>query len=204
MRRTLAFQGFYEGRFYKPLWVSDEGINPHGEKLIAALAASGADALDPSEYEVETLTRMASAARSEDDLAALEVTLSNTFVTFADHLTSGRVQPNEVNKALNIFPRAPNPSVVLEYIESAEDLEASLEALSPNTPNYARLKAALARLSRKGGERRLHPRAPGRDAEAGHERCPARHTEKAARPNRTSSRREAMTGRSTTVRWSRR
>lgn len=140
----LGVQGFYEGRFYKPLWVSDEGINPHGEKLIAALAASGADALDPSEYEVETLTRMASAARSEDDLAALEVTLSNTFVTFADHLTSGRVQPNEVNKALNIFPRAPNPSVVLEYIESAEDLEASLEALSPNTPNYARLKAALA------------------------------------------------------------
>ncbi|MBM20864.1 MAG: peptidoglycan-binding protein [Stappia sp.] len=140
----LGVHGFYEGRLYKPLWVSDEGINPHGEKLIAAFAASRADALDPAEYDVDELRRMASTAAGDDDLAALEVTLSNTFVAFSDHLTSGRVQPNEVNKALNIFPRAPNPSVVLEYIESAEDFDASLEALSPNTPNYARLKAALA------------------------------------------------------------
>ena len=140
----LSVRGFYESRLYKPLWVSDEGINPHGDKLIAAFADAGADALDPADYDVTELRRMASAATNDDDLAALEVTLSNTFVTYSDHLTAGRVRPNEVNKALNIFPRAPTPSVVLEYIESAEDFDASLEALSPNTPNYDRLKAALA------------------------------------------------------------
>ncbi|WP_417774090.1 L,D-transpeptidase family protein [Stappia sp.] len=140
----LGVAGFYRARVFQPLWVSAEGLNPNGQRLIAAFASSADDALDPREYDADGLARLASAAASDDDLARLEVTLSDTFVTYANHLTSGRVKPNEVNKSLNIFPKAPDPSVLLDFIDSGEDFSLALDSLSPNTPNYARLKQSLA------------------------------------------------------------
>lgn len=140
----LGITGFYEGRVFQPLWVSESGLNPHGETLLKAFASADEHALDPADYDAGRLRAMAEGADGIADLAALEVALSNTFITYANHLTAGRVKPNEVNKSLNLFPKAPDPSVLLEYVETGEDFAVALDGLSPNTPNYARLKAALA------------------------------------------------------------
>lgn len=160
-------RGFYEMRLYQPLWVSAEGLNPQGERLIAAFAAAADHALDPSEYRAIELAALAASATGDDALAALEVTLSNAFVVYANHLTSGRVKPNEVNKALNLFPRAPDPSVLLEYIESGEDFDLALESLAPNTPNYARLKDALADYRAKAAAGGFTPLAEGETLKPG-------------------------------------
>ncbi|WP_428697047.1 L,D-transpeptidase family protein [Stappia sp.] len=140
----LGISGFYEGRIFQPLWVTDAGLNPHGEMLLKAFETAAQHALDPADYDAERLQAMAGSAAGVDDLATLEVALSNTFVSYANHLTAGRVKPNEVNKSLNLFPRAPDPAVLLEFVESGEDFALALDSLSPNTPNYARLKTALA------------------------------------------------------------
>lgn len=140
----LGIQGFYQGRVFQPLWVSEQGLNPHGEMLLTAFERAGDHALDPADYAPDRLRDLASAARDTAALAELEVAISNTFVIYANHLTAGRVKPNEVNRSLNLFPKAPDPSVVLEYVESSEDFATAIDGLSPNTPNYARLKAALA------------------------------------------------------------
>jgi len=140
----LGIQGFYQGRVFQPLWVSEQGLNPHGEMLLAAFERAGDHALDPQDYAPDRLRDLAGAARDTAALAELEVAISNTFVIYANHLTAGRVKPNEVNRSLNLFPKAPDPSVVLEYVESSEDFATAIDGLSPNTPNYARLKTALA------------------------------------------------------------
>lgn len=140
----LGIQGFYQGRVFQPLWVSEQGLNPHGEMLLAAFERAGDHALDPADYAPDRLRDLAGAARDTAALAELEVAISNTFVIYANHLTAGRVKPNEINRALNLFPKAPDPSVVLEYVESSEDFATAIDGLSPNTPNYARLKTALA------------------------------------------------------------
>lgn len=140
----LGIQGFYQGRVFQPLWVSEQGLNPHGEMLLAAFERAGEHALDPQDYAPDRLRDLAGAARDTAALAELEVAISNTFVIYANHLTAGRVKPNEVNRSLNLFPKAPDPSVVLEYVESSEDFATAIDGLSPNTPNYARLKTALA------------------------------------------------------------
>lgn len=140
----LGIQGYYENRVYQPLWVSDQGLNPHGELLISAFEKAGDHALDPADYAPDRLRQLASAATDTDGLAQLEVAISNTFVIYANHLTAGRVKPNEVNRSLNLFPKAPDPAVLLEFVDTSEDFASAIDGLSPNTPNYARLKTALA------------------------------------------------------------
>ncbi|WP_209006205.1 murein L,D-transpeptidase [Stappia sp. 28M-7] len=140
----LGIQGYYENRVFQPLWVSDQGLNPHGELLLGAFEKAGDHALDPADYAPDRLRQLASTATDIDSLAELEVAISNTFVTYANHLTAGRVKPNEVNRSLNLFPKAPDPAMLLEFVDTSEDFASAIEGLSPNTPNYARLKTALA------------------------------------------------------------
>ena len=37
---------------------------------------------------------------------------ASQFLRYATHLSSGRVQPNKINKALNLFPDRPDPTIL--------------------------------------------------------------------------------------------
>ncbi|SDU16977.1 murein L,D-transpeptidase [Stappia sp. ES.058] len=139
----LGVQEFYEARIFQPLWVSQDGLNSHGELLIKAFEDARAHALDPAAYDPDRLFQIAFNASGIDEIAAVEVALSNSYITYANDMVAGRVKPNEVNPSLNLFPQAPDPASLLEMVESSEDFALTLDALSPNTPNYARLKERL-------------------------------------------------------------
>eukprot|EP00873_Tetraselmis_striata_P043496 jgi/Tetstr1/463760/TSEL_000809.t1 len=140
----LGVQEFYEGRIFQPLWVSRDGLTPHGELLIKAFEDAREHALDPAAYDPDRLFQIAFNASGIDEIAAVEVALSNSYITYANDMVAGRVKPNDVNPSLNLFPQAPDPASLLEMVESSEDFALTLDALSPNTPNYARLKERLA------------------------------------------------------------
>jgi murein L,D-transpeptidase YcbB/YkuD len=138
---VLGILDFYEARRYQPLWLTLDGLNPFGKALIEAFSKAGDHALNPRDYHGDDLMKLAA---NSENLPQLEIELSKNYITYASHLMAGRVAPNDVNKALNIFPEAPPPAALLGVVESVEDFSDFLESLAPNTPNYARLKQRLA------------------------------------------------------------
>lgn len=140
----LGVLDFYEARRFQPLWLTNSGLNPFGETLLARLADVDAHALNPDDYRADVLAKLAATATGVEDLARLDVDLSKTFIQYASHLAAGRVRPHEVNKALHIFPEIPPPGALLATVEEVENFDSFLEGLAPNTPNYTRLKARLA------------------------------------------------------------
>ncbi|MEJ8476069.1 L,D-transpeptidase family protein [Roseibium algae] len=135
---------FYREHGYTPVWLDENGLSEHGRLTLAAFADSNAHALNPENYAPLQFAERAEAAQTEEDWVSLELDLADQFVRYATHLSSGRVQPNDVNKALNIFPHVPDPGMLLEQVAAASDFSVFLETLSPNTENYARLKLRLA------------------------------------------------------------
>ena len=140
---------FYGERAFAPIWFTEEGITENAHLVVAAMAAANDHALNPDNYGPLRLVDQAAAAQSPDEWAAFELELTKQYIRYATHLSSGRVQPNKVNKALNLFPDRPNPEMLLEQAVDAVDFSTFLEALAPRSDNYARLKRRLAQYREK-------------------------------------------------------
>lgn len=138
---VLGILDFYQTRQFQPLWLTQDGVNPLGKALLLAFSKATDHALNPRDYHADELDKLQT---NSETLPQLEIELTRNYITYASHLMAGRVAPNDINKALNIFPEAPPPAALLGVVESVEDFPDFLESLAPNTPNYARLKQRLA------------------------------------------------------------
>ena len=143
---------FYAKRGFATIWLNKNGFNERAHLTIAAFADANAHALNPENYGPLKFINRSENAKSLEDWASIERDLTQQFLRYATHMSSGRVQPNEVNKALNIFPHRPKPSVLLENVVGASDYAAFLETLAPDTPQYARLQLRLAEYRQKAAE----------------------------------------------------
>ncbi|WP_346912630.1 L,D-transpeptidase family protein [uncultured Roseibium sp.] len=143
---------FYAKRGFTTIWLNKNGFNERAHLTIAAFADANAHALNPENYGPLKFITRSENAHSLQDWASIERDLTHQFLRYATHMSSGRVQPNEVNKALNIFPHRPKPLVLLENVMGASDYAAFLETLAPDTPQYARLQLRLAEYRQKAAE----------------------------------------------------
>lgn len=140
---------FYGKRAFAPVWFTEAGITENAHLVVAAMAAANEHALNPENYGPLRLVDQAAAAQTPEDWARFELDLTKQYIRYATHLSSGRVQPNKVNKALNLFPDRPDPHMLLEQAVDAVDFSTFLEALAPRSDNYARLKRRLAQYREK-------------------------------------------------------
>lgn len=140
---------FYGERAFAPIWFTDTGIAENAHLVVAAMASANDHALNPDNYGPLRLVDQAAAATTPADWAAFELELTKQYIRYATHLSSGRVQPNKINKALNLFPDRPEPQMLLEQAVDAVDFATFLEALAPRSDNYARLKRRLAQYREK-------------------------------------------------------
>ncbi len=134
---------FYAKRAFAPIWLNKSGLTQKAHLTIAAFADANAHALNPDNYSPLEFIERSETSATLEDWVSLEIDLTTQFLRYATHLSSGRVQPNKVNKALNIFPRRPDTDDLLNNVASTQNYAAFLEALAPNTPQYARLKRRL-------------------------------------------------------------
>ncbi|MTI43531.1 peptidoglycan-binding protein [Roseibium hamelinense] len=133
----------YAARVFEPVWLNEQGLTPNAHMVLGAFADANAHALNPQNYNPIWLAERSLNAESAGDWATLDIDLSIQFLRYATHLSSGRVQPNEVNKALNVFPDKPVATELFATAEKAIDFSAFLDSLAPQTPNYARLQIRL-------------------------------------------------------------
>ncbi len=140
---------YYGERAFAPVWFTENGLTENAHLVIAAMAEANDHALNPNNYGPIEFIERSETAQTADEWAAFDLDLSRQFLRYATHLSSGRVQPNAINKALNLFPDKPDAKNLFENAEKAVDFSAFLEGLAPQSDNYARLKRRLAQYREK-------------------------------------------------------
>jgi murein L,D-transpeptidase YcbB/YkuD len=140
-------QSFYARRAFRPAWGNAE----NAAELRRALADSAADGLDPADYELGLLTRL---ARELDGGAATpvlraqyDILHTEALLRLAYHLSFGKVDAESFDPQWN-FGRTLAHRDVAQEIEEAlaeRDIYQRIEALKPTHRIYVGLKRELAR-----------------------------------------------------------
>jgi L,D-transpeptidase YcbB len=140
-----AVEAFYRGRDFAPLWVNAAGALPGTRKAVDFLRSVAADGLDPKDYPTPTFADL-----DPTQLAADELTLTNSVITFVRHASTGRVAFSRVSSSIYFDLKSPDLQQVLEKIASSHDIAATLDSFNPQQPQYKALKAALAHARKTG------------------------------------------------------
>ena len=138
----LAIRKFYAGRVFEPLWVDAGGLKPAGRQLVAVLRDAYENGLEPTDYDVGGIEALTEAG-DDGGKAHLEYILSRAAVRYATDLHSGRLNPQEVDKELFVYPRVTDPLKILVDVAASEDVSSFMASLAPTAREYRRLKNAL-------------------------------------------------------------
>ena len=148
-----AIEAFYAARQFDPLWIHDGRLTANAKAAIARLKDAAAEGLDTSDYPVPNFGTLTSA----DALAAGDVKLTHSVMTFARHLEVGRIAPTRVSAEVDYGNHAPEPAELLNKLSGARDINATLNSFDPPHAGFKALKAKLAEL------RSSEPRAEADD-----------------------------------------
>jgi murein L,D-transpeptidase YcbB/YkuD len=166
-KEYAAVEAFYRSRNLASLWL-DKGIeNERAKAVIARLKHADADGLVIGDYRIPNF-----AGLSVDALAEADLKLSQTVVTFARHLQAGRFPYNRVTNNIQLPQQPPEPGAVLTRVANAADPAQALDEFSPPHEAYHKLRAKLAEIRAKAGEKieitdgpvlKLNAKAPMQD-----------------------------------------
>ena len=106
-RDGAAVAEHYAEQGYAPSWVTAGKLSEKAKKIIARIAASDADGLDPAAYVTPTRSLGEFAPVSVTDLARADVQLSLAIVTYARHAYAGRLEPGSVSPNFGYQPHLP-------------------------------------------------------------------------------------------------
>lgn len=134
---------FYGERQMAPLWLDANGPSGRAEALAGVLRDAGQDGLDPADYDASIVTKLLS-TDTPDGRAELELRLSLGLLEITSDLASGRLEPQQVNPELFVYPQEVDPGKVIRDAAGAQDIAAFVASFEPKQPEYLRLKAALA------------------------------------------------------------
>ncbi len=146
-----AIDAFYSARNYAPLWITDGQVNARAKAAIAYLGHVDADGLDPSDYPVPNLASVTDPVA----LAAAEIRLGTSLITYAHHAQLGRVHWSRVSADISYDRKAPEAGEVLGKMadaKDAKDVSEALDAYEPHVRPYLMLKAKLAELRAGKGD----------------------------------------------------
>ena len=140
-------QSFYGKRGFRPAW----GNPRNAAELRRALADSAADGLDPADYELDLLTRLARELEGSGATAVLraqhDILHTEAMLRLAYHLSFGKVDAESFDPQWNFGRTLAHRDVAAEIEEALaqEDVYRRIEDLKPTHRLYLGLKRELAR-----------------------------------------------------------
>ncbi|QHT68103.1 L,D-transpeptidase family protein [Rhodocytophaga rosea] len=155
---------FYKNRKYKLAWMTSDKILPQSDSLIQAIMQAPTDGLETSNYELQEIQALQrelfSAEKSKQDtlslrkLVQLDFKMTASYLTYASHLLSGRIDPAKLDTLWITYPRKKDLAVHLDEAIKKNRIYGSLQELSPVVDQYKQLKKQLAlyrRIAKSGG-----------------------------------------------------
>jgi murein L,D-transpeptidase YcbB/YkuD len=137
-----AIETFYTARGHAPLWIHDGRLTAQAKAAITQLKNAADDGLDAGDYPVPEFGTMNGA----DALAAGDLQLTESVLTYTRHLAVGRIAPTRVTAEVEYGDHTPDPDEVLKKLASASDIDAAIESYNPPHRGFQALKAKLAEL----------------------------------------------------------
>lgn len=143
---------FYTQRLFWPAWSDNDGSVALGEVLLQALRDAEHEGLNPKEYHLVRLEKLLAEIRQGQSqylpplptsLATLDLLLSDAFLTYARHLADGRSNPDRPLAGAHSGESGPALETRLQWALETQNIAATLNALLPPQPEYARLRQAL-------------------------------------------------------------
>ncbi|WMS44190.1 L,D-transpeptidase family protein [Acuticoccus sp. MNP-M23] len=138
---SFAVSEFYERRGFAPVWTAEKAAD-----LRARLAEAAGDGLDPADYFVPT----AEASGLSD--AAVDVSLTEAALRYANDSFSGRLDPQAVSQIMTIEPPKLNEARFLRLLARTGDVPRLLERLHPEHPQFIALRDRLRVALESGSE----------------------------------------------------
>ncbi len=167
---------FYERRQYAPAWIENAAPRPQMDDLIRAIAAADREGLDPGLYSVSVLQQQRDEASrgflskkgfDPKDAGTMDVWLTYLYMKYASDLADGLSDLAHADASWRIETEKFDPLDRLEQALRDGDVSRSLSDLAPTSPDYRRLREALAEYQGPRVEGRLARRASDPHAEAG-------------------------------------
>jgi murein L,D-transpeptidase YcbB/YkuD len=153
--RIVEVYVFYAAdRNYKPLWVRDNGPKTKARDALDVFRNAGKMGLNPNNYRVAQIERMMSSAKTPRELAELELLLSRAFIDFGRDINRGVVLPSDASRENAITSKELGALNLIDGAENADYIADYVRTLEPQSPEYQRLKGALAtyrEIAKQGG-----------------------------------------------------
>jgi murein L,D-transpeptidase YcbB/YkuD len=152
IKTRKGLPNLYEQNNYSLFWITTNGPSPAAYEMVEIIRDSDNEALNTQDYNIEeidnTLTRIDSDKKSgnsydEEDLAELELLLSNAFLTYGHDLHYGRVRAEQINLELLSGEKPVNITQLLVQATTNDDVKGTLNTLMPKYPMYGKLKVSL-------------------------------------------------------------
>jgi len=140
--RFESIAAFYRENGFEPIWIKDDEIQQKAQDAIGVLLQADQHGLNPDDYQSTALSQLLNNSDSAD-LVDLELKLSRSVVAYAQHLNAGRLDPQQVNREIVVFPEAAASGKILDKIKITQSVPAFLRFMAPYTPRYERLRVAL-------------------------------------------------------------
>ncbi len=135
-------EAFYKARDYAPIWVHDGAEDARAKSAIAYLAKAAEVGLDPRDYPAPDFASIVTAG----DLAAAELKLTASALTFAREAQIGRIHFTRVSGDISFKLEAPEPANVLAKLAATDDAGKLLDSYNPPMPEFKALREKLAEL----------------------------------------------------------
>lgn len=146
---------FYAQGGYTPVWVKAGSLTNHGSALIGILGGAQDHGLDARDYHLPSISARIARGHMADAQGAveLELLLTDGALTYARHLSAGKVSPELLYDSWKARPRQQDVVSILSEALSgdAHSLTLSFESMAPQDPRYQQLKVLLRELGQSIG-----------------------------------------------------
>lgn len=135
----------YKSNGFKPLWTSAGGLSPRAKEVLAFLASSAEDGMEPQDYLPPALRSFSDPVEGADpaQLARIDLGLSAAALRYARDASGGRLIPERLTSYNDITPEPVDLKSAMKVLAWSPFPVAYLRDLQPHHPAYAALKKAL-------------------------------------------------------------
>lgn len=146
-----SLERFYRLRTFRPAWVSDSLEQERAQGLLDMLRDAGEEGLCPEDFFLEAIEPLVE--RRDDfrlrsgslvnEMARLDMLLTNAALLYASHLIHGRVDPEVAHSGWRARLREVDLAKLLAYAVENNRLEAVVGDLVPPHAGYRKLREKL-------------------------------------------------------------
>jgi murein L,D-transpeptidase YcbB/YkuD len=159
-------QKFYMARGFEPVWCGDEDHDYNIKLLMGYLKAAAEEGLDPRDYRVTP--DVDSCSHLDDNLMAeFDVSLTNAFLKYSKDVSTGRLDPKQVDEEWYIKRVEFDPIASLEASLKSNKLQETLTNIQPQHEQYLLLREKLSKYKEIQRNRSWQFIPPGRTLKPG-------------------------------------